>query len=545
MSLLFAILFRTARRSTHQRLALDALRHLRGPDAERWCDVLLVHHGEFLRGCIAPDEQFRDFRNHVLHVGDKPWGGGPLEARRWYGRAVDSLRRREWAEAAYAAGVLSHYFSDPFLPLNTAHGEEQTKVQAGLEWSIKRSYGRLQQLIEIDQGGYPQLEAPPRDDWLERMISTGANLAHQHLDAVLQHYDLARGVRDPLAGMDEECQSLIAQCLAHAVVGVARVLEKAIGEAEVEPPLVETTLPGFLAAAAAPPRLLVQHLHDLAERMALEAMFDEAQRTGKVLKNLSPEGREIRQLYAEEVLRVPLHQLDQQRARLTGTLYGSGREERHHPNRLLIGTPRIAPHDSQAWREAQQGRSEGTGDRGQGTGDRGQRPGNRSRPKPAALPATAWRSTTQAQPPRATFHLAPGSPVVDVPGVDALAARRLEQAGVVTVGELLTAEPDKLADVLRIRQVTAQTVREWQNTAALASRVPGLRGQEAQILVACGIRRVDELAASPPQDLLEKVTAFATTDAGQRLLAGRQPPNLEQVTQWIEQAGQSPQSRAA
>jgi hypothetical protein len=101
-------------------------------------------------------------------------------------------------------------------------------------------------------------------------------------------------------------------------------------------------------------RRVVYHVQDLAERMAIEATFDEAQRTGKVVKNLRECDREIRRLHAEEVLRVSLHQLDQQAAGLTGTLYGSGEVERFHPNRLIT-TP-VLPSDapaSTAWREAQ------------------------------------------------------------------------------------------------------------------------------------------------------------------------------------------------
>jgi hypothetical protein len=95
--------------------------------------------------------------------------------------------------------------------------------------------------------------------------------------------------------------------------------------------------------------------------MALEAALDEAQRTGKVIKNLPEEQREIRRLHAEEILRVPLHHLDQQPTSPTGTLHGSGTAERFHLNHLL--THSIIPNDapaSAAWREAQQ-RVRGTG----------------------------------------------------------------------------------------------------------------------------------------------------------------------------------------
>jgi zinc dependent phospholipase C len=354
VSLLLPVVFRSVCQSTHHRIAVDALRHLRLAEAERWSDLLLHHYGEYLAGCEAPDERFKDFRNHVLHVAENGWGGAPQEARRWYGRLVDAARRREWAEAAFAAGALSHYFSDPFMPLHTARSEEDTKIHRAIEWSIGNSYGRLQQIVEHNQQGYPQLETPRSDDWLERMIFTGAELAHEHYAVVLQHYDLERAVRDPLAGMDQECQDRIARCLAHAVVGFARVLERAIVEAEVEPPAVETTLQGFVVALGAPLRWLAGYVHDLSERMAIEAIFDEAQRTGKVVKNLPEDDREIRRLHAEEILKVPLHQLDQQPAGLTGTLYGSGEVERFHANRLI--TSAVLPSDapvSAVWRDAQ------------------------------------------------------------------------------------------------------------------------------------------------------------------------------------------------
>jgi hypothetical protein len=353
VSLLFSLVFRSVCRGWHQRLAGDALRFVRGPEAERWSDLFLSRHREYLAGTAAPDERFKDFRNHVLHVAEN-WGGAPAEARRWYGRAVDAIRRREWDEAIFAAGALSHYFSDPFLPLHTAQCEEQTRVHRAVDWSLDRSYGRMQQIIARDRGGYPQLEAPRTDAWLERMICTGAELAGEHYQTVLDHYDLQRAVRDPLAGMDQQCQDAIALCLSHAVVGLARVLERMQAEAEVEPPPVETTLQGFVLLLNVPFRWVWHYAGDLSEQMAIEATCDEVQRTGKVVKNLPDEEREIRRLHAEEVLRLPLHQLDHRPAGLTGTLYGSGCQERYVPNRFITAPVLSMPGEtSLAWREAQ------------------------------------------------------------------------------------------------------------------------------------------------------------------------------------------------
>jgi hypothetical protein len=354
VSLLLRVVFTSVCRTTHHRLAVDALRHVRLPESERWIDLFLQQHGELLAGSMAPDERFGDFRNHVVHVAEKNWGGAPQQARLWYGRLVDALRRREWPETAYAAGVLSHYLSDPFMPLHTARSEEDTSVHGPIEYCIGKSYGLLQQIIVHELGGYPQLETPRAGEWLESMVLIGAELAHEHYAAVLQHFDLERAARDPLSGMDAECQQRIAICLGHAVVAVSRVLERAVMESEVEAPSTETTLHGFTAAIAAPLRWLRQQCGDLGERMALEAMLDESRHTGKVVKNLRISDREVRRSHAEEVLKLPLSRLDQQAARLTGTLYGTGQAEFAHHNRLICEiAPGSSDQVSTAWREAQ------------------------------------------------------------------------------------------------------------------------------------------------------------------------------------------------
>ena len=68
MSLLYAVVFASRCRSNHHRLAVDALRHLQSPDAERRRNLLLHFHEDYLAGAKAPDEVFKDFKNHVLHA---------------------------------------------------------------------------------------------------------------------------------------------------------------------------------------------------------------------------------------------------------------------------------------------------------------------------------------------------------------------------------------------------------------------------------------------------------------------------------------------
>ena len=113
MHLMFHIVRATHAGGAHHKLALDALRHLEGTDANLWQRLFLRHCGLYLEGAAAPDDEFKDFRNHVLYTRDGYWGGAPEKVLSWYHHVVDALAVEDWPTAVYCAGVLSHYFMDP------------------------------------------------------------------------------------------------------------------------------------------------------------------------------------------------------------------------------------------------------------------------------------------------------------------------------------------------------------------------------------------------------------------------------------------------
>lgn len=189
MSLLFNVLFANECTSTHHKLALDALRHLEDEDAELWRNLFLYYFDAYLDGSKAPDKKFKDFRNHVLHVQENYWGGACSKANEWYVQTVRHLKQGAWSKAAYAAGVLSHYFTDPFMPFHSGQSEEETQIHRAVEWSITKSYGELQNILE-EQGGYPDIGAVEGDDWLAEMIRGGAELGNAHYQMIIDHYDL-------------------------------------------------------------------------------------------------------------------------------------------------------------------------------------------------------------------------------------------------------------------------------------------------------------------------------------------------------------------
>ncbi len=172
MSLLQNVLFAHRCTSTHQKLVLDALRHLRRDDAESWRRVFLKHGESLLAGANAPDDQFKDFRNHVVHVREKCWGGAVESVDTWYRHTVEALQGKQWAKAAFAAGALSHYYADPLMPLHTAQTEEAGIVHRACDRSVFRSYDVLTAILERDLGGYPEIKVPTGPRWLAEMNRT-------------------------------------------------------------------------------------------------------------------------------------------------------------------------------------------------------------------------------------------------------------------------------------------------------------------------------------------------------------------------------------
>ena len=143
MNLLFRIVYAAHATGTHHKLALDALRHLQCMDADLWQRLFLAHAKLYLEGSKAPDNEFKDFKNHVLHTRDGYWGGAPEKVRSWYQHLVEALAQQDWQTAVYCAGVLSHYYTDPLQPLHTAQSEAENNIHRAVEWSISKAYDEL------------------------------------------------------------------------------------------------------------------------------------------------------------------------------------------------------------------------------------------------------------------------------------------------------------------------------------------------------------------------------------------------------------------
>ncbi|MCE9521763.1 MAG: hypothetical protein K8S25_04945 [Alphaproteobacteria bacterium] len=306
MALFDNLVMNSACRSNHHRLAIEALRLLKGDASEQWRNLFLHNYKNYLEGAKAPDDVFKDFKNHVLHVREGDWGGAPVAAREWYRRTVRALAAKDWPQAVYCAGVMSHYVVDPVQPFHTGQTEEEGVIHRAVEYSFSKSYNELRQILVQDMNGFPDVPVPAGADWLEQMVRAGAKTSNPHYETLINHYDFALGVKKPQAGLDQELKDVVAKLLGYAASMLARILERAFVEAAVAPPKVSLTLDTIFAGLAIPIRAVLATYADIKERATIETMYEEFRKTGKVRATLSEDDKVIRTLHAEEVLKKPL-----------------------------------------------------------------------------------------------------------------------------------------------------------------------------------------------------------------------------------------------
>ncbi|WP_299469237.1 DUF4332 domain-containing protein [uncultured Gimesia sp.] len=143
------------------------------------------------------------------------------------------------------------------------------------------------------------------------------------------------------------------------------------------------------------------------------------------------------------------------------------------------------------------------------------------------------------------FYLNRSMPVEAAPSIGLKTAHRLENIGIFTINDFLECNPAFVSGKLRVHHINEQTIRQWKLQTKLACCIPGLRGHDAQILVACGFSEPDAIASTSPNELFEKVKAFVKTNEGQRIIRNGNQPDLREITDWINWSQQARELRAA
>ena len=119
-----------------------------------------------------------------------------------------------------------------------------------------------------------------------------------------------------------------------------------------------------------------------------------------------------------------------------------------------------------------------------------------------------------------------------IEGVGAAYAEKLNQAGIVTVKDLLQrgATRKGRAELVEATGLSAHLILTWINHADLF-RIKGVGKQFGELLEAAGVDTVPELAQRNPANLFSKLTQVNA----EKKLAGRSP-RQDEVNSWVQQA---------
>lgn len=515
MDRLITILRAAHCRSTHQFFVVDALPKVNTSEGKNLATQFLKHHKRYLVGAKAPDKDFRDFHNHVVHVNDNHWGGAPRAAQEWYQNLVRKIREGQWSEAAYCAGVLSHYFTDPLMPLHTAQSKKESIVHRPLEWSVTCSYERI--FRRYQEGNYQvQFQIASCEGWVPAAVRKGAEMSNRHYDELIDRYNLKLGAKKPKQGFDDTSIDILAGLFGVALTGWAKIVDRAAEDANVRIPEASLSVASLVASITMPAAWVVRRIASASEQRAVRAIFNEYQATGTVVKNLPA-----------EVVQV---ELDRENER-------SRENKRRQTARLIQSTPKPTPIASANNDERTAGSALKPAEKVVAEAD-----STISKPPTVPFPTSPdetdkrtkgspKRSRRQAKP-----RLAMTDDLVDAPSIGPKTAKRFAAIGILTVQQFLDGSPEEMATRLKTRWIKSETIRDWQAQARLVASIASLCGYKAQLLVGVDCRSTDNLATEQAEDLHERITQFAGTTEGKRALRSSRIPDLDQVSLWITDA---------
>jgi len=478
---LLSFLKRVHCNSTHHYFALDALPLVQTPAGERLVRVLLRHHRRYLLGATDPDTRFRDYQNHVIHVKNGYWGGAPRMAHKWYDRMQRYLRTNRFSDAAHAAGVLSHYFTDPFQPLHTEYSELEKVLHRPIEQSIYRGYSEIYQLWRSSQMKVI-FQLSNRVSWLGESMLHGSQYANRKFGVLLDQYDLMSAVENPRTGLSSDARNSLAEIFGLAITGWARVLERAAQEAEHER---EKKIPFHLVSPSmltstcrAPFGLLQQYLGSRREQKEIISMIDEYANEGKLVHQTPAE--------IDVVHRV-------------ADIYQSEKEWR---------LPQLNDDTTLAVKWI----------------DRADHSEQKSRRKDA-------NSSKEVN------ELLARDSVFAAPFICVDAAQRMVEVGVKRIDDFLHDSPRELAERMKLDGVTTQILTRWQSQVALMVKVKGLGEQASMLLVAAGYASAESIALAQRSSIHRAVRKVVADHEGKGLQPQGVSPELyprsSEINSWI------------
>jgi hypothetical protein len=188
--------------STHTFMVSEAMEAITN---ESWYDAFELYSPEVLSGCTTPDQAWQDWDNHLYYpeTGNQ---SAPQAAQHWFDMAKANFTAGQWVDGFFAAGVMTHYFADPCIPVHT---DEFWPGHTGYEHDINENLETL------------TLESPSEIlvDNVSQYVIDCATYSHQFYDDIYAAYE----DEESRALDNATIKALTEDCLSMAINGCLRL----------------------------------------------------------------------------------------------------------------------------------------------------------------------------------------------------------------------------------------------------------------------------------------------------------------------------------
>lgn len=488
-------------RSVHHRVVMEALRYLEG----NWADLFLKEYKNLLEGSKAPDKRFKDFRNHVCHM-PNGWGGAKNAVKEWYGKYVEALRARNWKDAAYNAGVMSHYYADVNHPFHTGQTSDEGKVHSYTEFGAAEIYMELRELMTIDN--------PVKVDNIEDFVFKAAKEAYNMYEDLLVGFDVEAGDAFKWGkGYTPELKKKIAPQIARAIWGTASLFKKGIEESKSEKPEGISLTSKKVVTRVGTPTEWARRWNDRRWKKKRTRMIrKEKRKFGRVRKSLLPDDKDYHKALDDgEIKPVALKGgispkiSDKQKTQVEKDSASKQKKEQAVKKKELKEKKVV------------------------------EKKGEEKQVKKKEAKKKAKKTGRWA--PAITHN----SDIEDAAEVGPATAKRLTQIGLKTVSDFVK-KPTKeivrlLKEQLNYTRLDLEDIDRMQKETQLMLDVPRLRVHDVVVLYSAGITSKEMLLKLDQDTIWKKVQEALKTDHSKKYLSrGKITVDLEEIGEWKESA---------
>jgi hypothetical protein len=494
-------------RSTHHYFAIDGLFEAISDDGKKLARLLLANFSRYLEGAKDPDTRFKDFENHVVHVSDGYWGGAAKTAEKWLDKVYRQLKNKAWSEASYSIGVLSHYFTDPWMPLHTGQTPREAIYHRPLEWSVCCAYEEILSIGLGDETLGP-FQLPASERWLTDAIHAGATLSHRFYESILNDYDLCESAKQPALALGDRSKQELARIFIWVLSGWGAAIDRMAEQSKASLPELSLTLPTIVASIQVPIKKIASKVKNAEQRKEVEKILDEFHNTGKVTKSIPEEQKVVWRVRQDQPKLCPSVN-DIERAVSSINLQSvepkSYMESPGVPSRIDT-SPR---EDKEPVYEELTSSNEGS------------------------VAKSSQKSL------RARTRTSLGSSIVDAPAIGPKTAARLNAIGIHTIADLLDADPAALANQLDSNWITPRTIELWIIQARLVCQIENLTAVGAGLMSLAGIRTAEDVRRMGAALVYKAILAAVASSEGKRILRDKPPPEIERVERWVRNASKA------